>query len=410
MDRRTLLKTLGLAGGCALLPGRGWAAAGSAGPRLIVVMLRGAVDGLNVVVPYTEDNYYRLRGSIAIAKPGADGGALDLDGHFGLHPVLAPLLPLWQSRKLAFVHASGSPDPSRSHFDAQDYMESGTPGVKTTADGWMNRLLGQLAPAPQQLDAVSLGPVLPRIFSGEQSVANIPLGREASRVTALDKTEVNAAYDRMYAGNGALAQAYREGRASRERILADLNNDPASEMVQADNGAPLPQGYALDAMQLATLMRRNPSLQLAFMQLGGWDTHINQGGATGQLANHLQPLAEGLSTLATQLGPDFDRTVIVVMSEFGRTAQQNGTNGTDHGHGNVMWVLGGQVRGGKVHGDWPGIEDAALHEGRDLAVTSDFRSVLARVGERHLRLSDKQLSAVFPQAPGTGGKSLVQLL
>ena len=185
MDRRTLLKTFAMTGAAGILPLRaGWAAAGAGGPapRLIVVMLRGAVDGLNLVVPYADDNYYRLRGSIAIPRPGQDKGALNLDGRFGLHPALAPLLPLWQSQRLAFVHAAGSPDPTRSHFDAQDYMESGTPGVKHTGDGWMKRLLGQLGPAAGSLVAVSLGPVLPRIFSGGNSVANVPLGRDAAQV------------------------------------------------------------------------------------------------------------------------------------------------------------------------------------------------------------------------------------
>jgi uncharacterized protein (DUF1501 family) len=415
MDRRTLLKSLAMAGTAGMLPlaRRGWAATGDGpGPRLIVVMLRGAVDGLNLVVPYADSNYYRLRGSIAIARPGEDKGALDLDRRFGLHPALAPLLPLWKSQRLAFVHASGSPDPTRSHFDAQDYMESGTPGVKRTGDGWMNRLLGQLGPGgSDSLQAVSLGPVLPRIFSGASSVANVPLGRDAAKPTAMDRPEINAAYDRMYANAGALGTAYREGRESREHILSDLNSEATSpEAMQADHGAPPPQGFALDASQLATLIRRNPGLRLAFMQLGGWDTHINQGAAEGQLANHLKPLAEGLSALSTQLGTEFDNTVVVVMSEFGRTARQNGTNGTDHGHGNVMWVLGGQVRGGKIYGDWPGLDDSALYERRDLAVTTDFRSVLGRVCERHLKLGDRQLAAVFPQAPSAGSKAIAQLI
>jgi uncharacterized protein (DUF1501 family) len=417
MDRRDLLKTLAALGVTPLLsPARGWAALASdtaygSAPRLIVVMLRGAVDGLNVVVPYAEPNYYRLRGSIAIPRAGQDKGALDLDGHFGLHPALAPLLPLWQSRKLAFVQASGSPDPTRSHFDAQDYMESGTPGDKNTQNGWMGRLLGQLGPNPERLDAVSLGPVLPRIFGGGAPVANIPLGREAAKATAMDKPEINQAYDRMYAHASDLSAAYKEGRASRERILSDLNSDKVSpEAMVADNGAPPPQGFALDASQLARLIQRNTSLQLAFMQLGGWDTHVSQGGSEGQLANRLAPLADGLVTLAAQLGPQCDSTVVVVMSEFGRTAQQNGTNGTDHGHGNVMWVLGGRVNGGRVYGRWPGIEDAALHEQRDLAVTTDFRAVLAQVCERHLRLSDRQLTGVFPKAPGTDSASIRGLI
>ncbi len=412
MDRRSLLRNLAALGATAALPlARGWAGARNGpAPRLIVVMLRGAVDGLNVVVPYSEPNYYQLRGSIAIPKAGEEKGALDLDGHFGLHPALAPLLPLWQARKLAFVHASGSPDPTRSHFDAQDYMESGTPGVKSTGDGWMGRLLAQLNPAPEQLDAVSLGPVLPRIFSGGNAVANIPLGRDAAKATAMDKPEINQAFDRMYAHAADLGAVYHEGRASRERILSDLNSDPVSpEAMAADNGAPPPQGFALDAAQLARLIQRNGSLQLSFMQLGGWDTHVNQGGSEGQLANRLRPLADGLLTLAQQLGPELDNTVVVVMSEFGRTARQNGTNGTDHGHGNVMWLLGGGLNGGKVYGRWPGIEDAALHEQRDLAITTDFRTVLAQLCQRHLRLSDKQLQAVFPKAPG-GADGLKGLL
>jgi uncharacterized protein (DUF1501 family) len=415
MDRRTLIKTL--AGGAALLPfARGaWAVAtpgadGAPRKRLVVVMLRGAVDGLSVAVPYGDNDYYALRSSIAIPRPGADGGALDLDGHFGLHPALAPLLPLWQSRKLAFVHATGSPDPTRSHFDAQDYMESGTPGVKRTADGWMNRLLGCLHPQPDLLDAVSFGPVLPRIFSGPAEVANIPLGRAAGRPMAMDRPEINAAFDRMYADAGAMGQAYQEGRRSRQQILDDLREPMSAETQQADNGAPLPQGFAQDTRQLATLIQRTPNLQLAFMQLGGWDTHINQGNGQGQLAKRLQPLAEGLVELASQLGPQFDDTVVVVMSEFGRTAHENGNKGTDHGHGNLMWVLGGPVAGGKVYGDWPGLSSAALHEGRDLAVTTDFRSVLGRVCEQHLRIGDRRLETVFPGAPGTGDGNVRRLL
>ncbi|HWY24876.1 MAG TPA: DUF1501 domain-containing protein, partial [Nevskia sp.] len=343
-------------------------------------------------------------------KPGSAGGVLDLDGRFGLHPALAPLLPLWKTRQLAFVHAAGSPDPTRSHFDAQDYMESGTPGVKSTADGWMNRLLGDLPQQPGTLEAVSFGPVLPRIFSGTQSVANVPLGRAASKPTAMDRPEINSAFDRMYAGSGSLGEAYQEGRRSRQEILADLSDPVSMEAQQADNGAPPPQGFAQDTAQLARLMQRNPRLQLAFMQLGGWDTHVNQGAAEGQLAKRLQPLGEGLVELVTQLGPLWDDTVVVVMSEFGRTARENGNHGTDHGHGNLMWILGGAVSGGKVYGDWPGLSAKGLHEGRDLAVTTDFRTVLARVCGQHLRLPDRRLEAVFPQAPQTGAANVRTLL
>jgi uncharacterized protein (DUF1501 family) len=415
MHRRTLLKHLGLA---ATLPFAHWAGAAelpakAGDKRLVVLMLRGAVDGLNVVAPWAEPEYQALRPNIALARPGAAGGLLDLDGHFGLHPALASLLPLWQSRQLAFVHAAGSPDPTRSHFDAQDYMESGTPGVKSTADGWMNRLLGALPQRPQEaggLDAVSFGPVLPRIFSGPSTVANVPLGRAAGKPTAVDRPNVGEAFDRIYAGAGELGRVYAEGRRSRREIMADLDDPAALEAQQADNGAPPPQGFAQDTAPLARLMQRNPRLRLAFMQLGGWDTHVNQGAADGQLARRLQPLGEGLARLAADLGPRWSDTVVVVMSEFGRTARENGNRGTDHGHGNLMWVLGGPVAGGRVYGDWPGLGPAALHESRDLAVTTDFRTVLARVCAQHLRLADERLDAVFPQAPGTGASKVQGLL
>jgi uncharacterized protein (DUF1501 family) len=192
--------------------------------------------------------------------------------------------------------------------------------------------------------------------------------------------------------------------------MADLGDETSTEQQQADNGAPPPQGFALDTAQLARLMQRNPRLQLAFMQLGGWDTHVNQGASEGQLARRLQPLGEGLLRLAGELGPRWDDTVVVVMSEFGRTARENGNRGTDHGHGNLMWVLGGSVAGGKVYGDWPGLSPSSLHEGRDLAVTTDFRSVLARVCGQHLRLRDERLAAVFPQAPATGASNIQGLL
>lgn len=402
MQRRDLLKA---AGAGLLLPlGRsGWCATPAPGTRpgrrLVVVFLRGAVDGLSVVVPHAEEAYYRARPSIAIARPGADGGALDLDGRFGLHPALAPLLPLWQAGRLGFVQASGSPDGTRSHFDAQDYMESGTPGRKSTADGWLNRLLGTLpAQAPASpTRAVSIGAVLPRIWAGTQPVANIAAGAAAARPSLLDRPKVGDAFARLYGGDDRLSRAYQESREAHREVMSAMDAGALEqEMTAADNGAPLPNGFPEDAARLATLMRGEARVQLAFMALGGWDTHANQGAATGQLANRLAPLGQGLAVLARRLGPLLDDTVIVVMSEFGRTARQNGNGGTDHGHGNAMWLIGGGVAGGKVHGRWPGLEDAALNEGRDLAVTTDFRQVLADVAQRHLQLDDKRLSAVFP--------------
>ena len=412
MQRRQLLKSVAAGLAWSAVGRTAFAGAGNAplpgNRRLVVVFLRGAVDGLSVVAPYTEGAYYQQRSSIALARPGQDGGLLDLDDHFGLNPSLAPLMPLWQAGKLAFVHASGSPDPTRSHFDAQDYMESGTPGRKGTPDGWLNRLLGAEPPAGAAAGArtsaargISVGATLPRIWAGPNPVANIASGKGATRPTQLDRPQVSKAFDALYAGDDAMSRAYRESQQSRAEVNEAMNPAAmAHEQMVADNGAPLPGGFPDDAARLAQLMRRDPNVQIAFVALGGWDTHVNQGGARGQLANRLQPLGRGLAEFATRLGPAFDDTTVLVISEFGRTARQNGTGGTDHGHGNVMWALGGNIAGGKVYGRWPGVDASALYEGRDLAVTTDFRQVLAGVCMNNLRLPDDRLAAVFPGFDG----------
>lgn len=407
MQRRDFLNRLALGAGIVLPLGRGaWAMteaatgnAGGAAPtqrKLVVVMLRGAVDGLNVVAPVGDANYLRLRPTIGLAAPGMDGGALDLDGYFGLHPALASLQPLWRAQKLAFVHASGSPDVTRSHFDAQDYMESATPGRKATPDGWMNRLVATLPGTPTPSRLLGIGPVMPRILSGHAAAVNLPNGAGATKADALDRPAVGAAFDQLYADNARFGRAYADGRSAHKEVMTAAESH---EMQIADGGAPLPNGFPDDAARLAKLMRNDPRIQLAFFALGGWDTHAGQGTATGQLASRLAPLGQGLAVLADRLGPVFDDTVIVVMSEFGRTARENGNGGTDHGHGNVMWVLGGGVRGGKVYGDWTGVGDAELNEGRDLPVNTDFRSVLAQISEEHLMLGDIRLQQVFPAMP-----------
>lgn len=410
MQRRTLIRAAvsgatTIAIGPHALAAKSLETANAGSPRrLVVVFLRGAVDGLSVVVPHSDPQYAAHRPDIGLQAPGKDGGALPLDKRFGLHPALAPLLPLWDAGRLGFVHACGSPDPTRSHFDAQDYMESATPGRKTTADGWMNRLLGQLphgrngSPSQAPTQAISVGPVLPRIYTGPQPVANLASGNAATKPDVLDRPKVGAAFDRMYAGSDAISSAYQASRQAHREVMQSLSNeeDLTKEMAAANNGAPLPNGFPADAARLARLMRNDDQVQLAFMALGGWDTHANQGNATGQLANRLQPLGQGLAALAQGLGPVFEDTVVLVMSEFGRTVRQNGNGGTDHGHGNVLWALGGPVQGGKVHGHWPGLDTSALYEERDLAVTTDFRSVVAQVATRHMRLSDRQLTRLLP--------------
>ena len=394
MKRRNFLQQISLFTGASLLPVgvNSWVARGVAqtnnNKRLIVVFLRGAVDGLNVVVPYQETAYYEARPTIALPPPGKEKGVIDLDGYFGLHPALAPLVPLWKAGNLAFVHASGSPDPTRSHFEAQDYMETGTPGSKKTTDGWLNRLLA-IIPRGTPVQALNLGNTTPRILEGSQTVANLPRGRNATRPLPIERPVINAAFDRLYSGNDALSLAYQEGEAAREILLAELQE----EMMKSNRGAPPPANFASDARKVAKLMVGDSKTQIAFMALGGWDTHVNQ---NPKLNRHLKSLGQGLAALVKELGVVFQDTVIVVMSEFGRTVKENGNLGTDHGHGNAIWLLGGGIRGQKIYGEWPGLETSALFQERDLAVTTDFREVISALLVRHLQIAPTNLKQVFP--------------
>jgi uncharacterized protein (DUF1501 family) len=377
--------------------------------KLVVVMLRGAVDGLSVVVPFGDPAYARNRAEIAIAAPGRSDGALPLDARFGLHPALASTLPLWSADRLAFVHASGSPDPTRSHFDAQDYLETATPGRRSTPDGWMNRLLKVLADPTADagrppVQAVNLGAIMPRILTGPMPVASLPAGG-ADQQRGGGSPALAQALDRLYAEDAITGASWQAMRETRQAMLdaASSGMDAGMDPGIARGAIPL-AGLSQDAARLGRLMRREPGMRAAFFSVGGWDTHTNQGGVRGQLATRLQTLAGGLTALAQELDDRLDDTVVIVMSEFGRTVRQNGTQGTDHGHGNVMWLMGAGVRGGRVHGEWPGLEASALHEGRDLAVTTDFRQVIASVLERHLRLDDRQLAYVLPEGPGRSSR------
>jgi uncharacterized protein (DUF1501 family) len=403
MARREFIRAAAIAAsGIIILGPHAWAARSSTGlsrhKRMVLVFLRGAVDGLNVVVPSNDSNYYENRPSIAIPRAG-DGAVLDLDGYFGLNPALASLMPAWKEGTLAFVHSCGSPDPTRSHFDAQYYIESGTPGIKTTMDGWMNRTLAALPGPHQPTEALSLGAVLPHILSGPMPVANIPLGRGAAQPMPLDNPRIESVFDRLYDGSDPLSKAYQEGRLARQKLLGELRQD----MLAADNGAPGPEGFPNDAARLAWLIQHDSSVRLAFISLGGWDTHVNQGSISGQLANHLKPLADGLADFKKKLGPAYDDTVIVVLSEFGRTMRENGNGGTDHGHGNVMWVMGGPVRGGVVYGKWRGLAQGDLYQERDLAVTTDFREPITQVLASHLGLSTSAIQKIFPRRPADSG-------
>lgn len=361
-------------------------------PVLLCVFLRGAADGLNVVVPHGDADYYRMRPRIAVPKPGEQGGAIDLDGRFGLHPRLAPLKAAFDAKELALVHAVGSPHPTRSHFEAQDYMETAAVGNRAATHGWLASYL-QTRPAAGAgvLRAVAISGRAPLALRGYRDAVVAPNLRDFR----LHGSEALAnGFRRLYEANLA-GLAERAG----ERAL------DASEIVKralgkqrrgASNNA-YPRD-AQDFADVAKLVKAGVGLETAWIDLGGWDTHRAQGGAeNGELPRQLDRLGRALAAFRADLGADFERVVVVVMSEFGRTAYENGTAGTDHGHGNVMLLLGGNVQGGRVLGNFPGLAADQLFEGRDVPVTTDFRDVLAEVCERHLRLPDA--SALFPGYP-----------
>jgi uncharacterized protein (DUF1501 family) len=361
--------------------------------RLVVLFQRGAADGLNIVVPFAEPNYYRIRPTIAIPQPrqGGQGAALDLDGFFGLHPSLAPLLPLFQKQQLAIVHAAGSPDTTRSHFDAQDYMESGTPGTKATDDGWLNRTL-QNSPESDAspFRAVAMGANLPLTLRGVAPAIALPDIKQF-RVFA-QSPAVEGGFEALYAQT--VDQALRgTGTETFEAIDMLRKADPSK--LQPENGAMYPNGRVGQTMQqVAQLYKSDIGLEVTFVDTGGWDNHVNEGGAQGQLSNLLRDLGQSIAAFSQDMGDRMEDIVVVTMSEFGRTAHENGNHGTDHGHANCMLVMGGPVKGGKVYGKWPGLGPEQLNEGRDLTLTTDFRSVLGEVISEHLGTHD--LGAVFP--------------
>ena len=361
--------------------------------KLVVLFQRGAADGLNIVVPFAEPNYYRIRPTIAIPQPkrGGELAALDLDGFFGLHPSLAPLVPLFQKQQLAIVHAAGSPDTTRSHFDAQDYMESGTPGVKATDDGWLNRALRATPEADASpFRAVAMGANLPLTLRGLAPAIALPDIKQF-RVFA-QSPAVEGGFEALYADT--VDQALRgTGTETFEAINMLRKADPAR--LQPENGADYPRNRVGQMMQqVAQLHKADIGLEVTFVDTGGWDNHVNEGGAQGQLANLLRDLGQSLSAFSQDMGDRMEDIVVVTMSEFGRTAHENGNRGTDHGHANCMFVMGGAVKGGKVYGKWPGLGPEQLNEGRDLALTTDFRSVLGEIISRHL--GTNELEAVFP--------------
>jgi uncharacterized protein (DUF1501 family) len=399
VSRRVFLKSGGIAMiGMSTLPGflqRAVAATPSSSKKKLVVLFqRGAADGLNIVVPFAEPNYYRIRPSIAIQAPGraaGDQAAVDLDGFFGLHPSMASLAPLFHNGSLAIVHAAGSPDSSRSHFDAQDYMESGTPGVRATDDGWLNRALVETPePAASPFRAVAMGANLPLTLRGTAPAIALP---DVSQFKVFAQSPaVEGGFEALYAQT---VDTVLRGTGDETFEAVDMLRKADPARFQPENGAQYPAGRVGQTMlQVGQLLKADIGMEVSFVDTGGWDNHVNEGGAQGQLANLLRDLSGSLAAFSQDLGDRMEDVVVVTMSEFGRTAHENGNRGTDHGHANCMLVMGGPVKGGKVYGQWPGLNPDQLNEGRDLTLTTDFRSVLGELIVNHL--GSKDLDAVFP--------------
>ena len=397
--RRIFLRNSALAmvgvGAAPLWLKRALYAADAPSPRkkiLVAIFQRGAADGLNVVVPHGEKAYYNLRPTIAVPRPGTrEDAAIDLDGFFGFHPSLAPLKPLFDQQHLAIVDAVGSPDPTRSHFDAQDYMESGTPGLKATASGWMNRALPKETGKVSPVRAVSLGPTLSRSMAGP----NAALSLQSVGGFQVRNAEAAKQFQDMYMGaKDPVLQAAGKETFEAMSMLQSVQSRPYTPA----GGAEYPRGRFGDSLrQIAQLIKSDVGLEMAFADVGGWDHHVNELGqkaSEGQLAVLLRDYGQALQAFWTDMGDRMQDVVLVTMSEFGRTAHENGNRGTDHGHANCMFAMGGAVKGGKVYGKWPGLEKEQLYEGRDLALTTDFRDVLGELVSHHL--GNPTLANVFP--------------
>ncbi len=369
--------------------------AATQGDLLVCIFMRGAADGLNLVVPHGDKDYYSNRDTLAIAQPnpGDPQAAIDLDGFFGLHPNLAPLKDIYAAGALAIVHAAGSPDPTHSHFDAMDFMERGTPGEKAIPTGWIGRHLQLLASATKSpFRAVGMGSLLQASLRGPvqatalQSIADFHLRGNAKQVDSIQDSLAS-----LYAGDGFVEL---EGQQTLQ-AMRDLARVAASNYTPA-NGAQYPQTpYGRSLATVAQLVKSGLGVEVACVDIGGWDTHVQQGAVgQGQMPRLIDEFARGLAAFYADLQDRMKKITIVTMSEFGRRVQENTSHGTDHGHGNVMFVMGGGIKGGKVYGEWPGLNKDNLYGPGDLAITTDFRDVLGEIVQK--RLLNDNLAAVFP--------------
>ena len=382
MKRRTLLSTLTVLP-LATLAGTLWAAPATKS-RVLLVFLRGGYDATNLLVPVASKFYYEARPNIAIAAPGAGpNAALRLDTNWGLHPALQEsIFPLFQSGQVAFIPFAGTDDASRSHFETQDTIELGQApgGSRNYRSGFLNRLAETLGATP-----LSFTDQLPLIMQGRMEVPNTALRTLAQPQVDQRQSAIIAS---MYRGT-ALEQPVNQGFD----VRADVMRDMAGEMAAASRNAIAAKGFELEARRIARLMK--DKYNIGFVDVGGWDTHVGQGGATGYLAGLLGELGRGLAAFAQEMGSDWHDTVVVVVSEFGRTFRENGNRGTDHGHGSTYWVLGGGIAGGRIAGEQNRIEQATLFQNRDLPVLNEYRAVFGGLFARMYGLDGAQLERIF---------------
>lgn len=396
VSRRDLFKfgSLGIAGlAMTAMPEWVWAAGSllKESPKILIVLFqRGAADGLNMVAPFNDRYYHKARPTIALNAPGSDQGALDLDGQFGLHPALSSLMPMWKNGSFAIVHAVGSPDGTRSHFEAQDNMETGTPGIKITSDGWLNRTLKDSYPgAKSPLTAVAISPRLPRVLRGDYPVTSFP-NLNAYKFSGGDMQA--SSFDQLYEGSvdRLLAGVGKETEDSVNLLQKIIGNGPKNPEEAGFPKNPVGRSF----FELSRIIKADVGLRIGFLDIGGWDHHANEGSTDGQLNAHLKDLGDAIAAFYQSVGDKAGDIVLTTMTEFGRTMQENGDRGTDHGHASVMMLFGGGIKGGKVYGRWPGLAPEQLFEGRDLQVTTDFRQVHSEILTQHLGLT--QQTNVFP--------------
>ncbi|MBW3621922.1 MAG: DUF1501 domain-containing protein [Armatimonadetes bacterium] len=415
ITRRAFMKTGGLAlftvgiGGSPQFLARAASAAtpskyGRRAKILVTIFQRGAMDGLMAVTPYNDPNLRNYRPRLLMAPGRGEGGnaLLDLDGRFGLHPAFAPLAPFYQEKRLAVVHGVGSPDPTRSHFDAQDYMETGTPGRKGTPSGWLNRAIGLKGHEGTPFQAVSMTSALPRSLYGDRpalAVARLedfgvqsPGGRQMAPAALNPGRSFEALYEQT-------SQELLRGTGKESFQAIKMLNRQELRSYRPENGAAYPTSPLGNSLrQIAFLIKSGVGLEVAFAETGGWDTHVQQGTNNGSFANRSRDLAQAITAFWTDLGSYQDEVTLMTMTEFGRTVRENGSAGTDHGRGSCLFVLGNNVDGGKMHGKVPELAPEALEDGRDLPVTTDFRAVFSEVAGKHLGIAkDRQL---FPGYTG----------